>query len=193
MKNSLMVKILCSYLVIFLALYFLPVVGILLILFRYFVYRDVSNNNVPAILLIIGVLLTIPRLLKYLVDTFNPELKIPFLQEIMVSNVYFEMWDFSKLLITLGVVLFILSYIYEGVSKKISSELGGSLKKFIEDDLKKDEQIRRENDMKMQEKREKAKNTHVVYCPYCGSDNMLTESTGTCKFCCRKIEFKESK
>ena len=45
--------------------------------------------------------------------------------------------------------------------------------------------------MKMQEKRERAKNTHVVYCPYCGADNMLTEKTGICKFCRRKIEYKE--
>ncbi len=56
-------------------------------------------------------------------------------------------------------------------------------------DLLNQRQIK-ENDLKMQEKREKAKNTHVVHCPYCGSDNMLTEQTETCKFCRRKIEYK---
>ena len=33
--------------------------------------------------------------------------------------------------------------------------------------------IRKENDLIMQEKRERAQNTHVVYCPYCGSEFVL--------------------
>ena len=44
--------------------------------------------------------------------------------------------------------------------------------------------------MKMQEKREALKNTHVVHCPYCGADNMLTSNIGTCKYCRRRIEAK---
>ena len=42
----------------------------------------------------------------------------------------------------------------------------------------------------MKEKREKAKNTHIVYCPYCGADNMLTSNVGRCKYCRRRIEYK---
>ena len=38
----------------------------------------------------------------------------------------------------------------------------------------------------MKEKREIAKNTHVIHCPYCGADNLFTEQIGTCKFCRRK-------
>lgn len=43
----------------------------------------------------------------------------------------------------------------------------------------------------MQEKREKSKHTNVIHCPYCGSDNILTEKTGTCAFCRRTLENKE--
>ena len=45
-----------------------------------------------------------------------------------------------------------------------------------------------EQEKKKIEKQEKTKNTKVVYCPYCGADNMLTEKVGTCKYCRRKIQ-----
>ena len=61
---------------------------------------------------------------------------------------------------------------------------------YISEREKKDFEIRKENDMKMQEKREALKNTHVVHCPYCGADNMLTSNIGTCKYCRRRIEAK---
>lgn len=42
----------------------------------------------------------------------------------------------------------------------------------------------------MKEKREKAKNTGYVKCPYCGSDNLVSEKFGICAYCRRKIENK---
>ena len=35
----------------------------------------------------------------------------------------------------------------------------------------------------MKEKQMQAKNTHVVICSHCGASNMLTSTTGKCKYC----------
>ena len=47
------------------------------------------------------------------------------------------------------------------------------------------------NDLEMKEKREKAKNSRVVNCPYCGADNLIYNNVGTCKFCRKKITYQE--
>lgn len=72
----------------------------------------------------------------------------------------------------------ILSVIFRNIFNKISNKLNSCIKNYIEHDLK------------MQERREKAKINHVVNCPYCGADNMHTKQTGTCEFCKRKLEYK---
>ena len=51
-------------------------------------------------------------------------------------------------------------------------------------------EISRENDLKIKEKQLKAQNTSYVKCPYCGSDNLLSEKFGICTYCRRKIENK---
>ena len=65
-----------------------------------------------------------------------------------------------------------------------------SVRSYIANQEKRNDEISRKNDLIMKEKREIAKNTNVVICPYCGADNMLTAKTGTCKYCRRKIESK---
>ena len=64
------------------------------------------------------------------------------------------------------------------------------VKSYITNQEKRNDEISRKNDLIMKEKREIAKNTNVVICPYCGADNILTEKVGTCKFCRRKIKSK---
>ena len=109
---------------------------------------------------------------------------------ILNNSIYTKLLSFSRLLMILGIVFIILSYILKNIFTKINNKFGMYLNSYMQQDLQKEAQIRKENDLVMQEKRERAKNTHVIHCPYCGSDNMLTEQTGTCKFCRRKIEYK---
>ena len=180
-------KLLCSLPIILIVLYFIPFLGICLILFRYYIYRGNKYYKTPILLLVCGILLLIPKLIDLVLKMFKLDnIKIPYLNSILTFDIYTKLLSYSKLLVTVGIIFLILSFIFKNVFNKLSSKL----RNYMEQDLKKDYEIRKENDMKMQEKREKAKNTHVVHCPFCGSDNMLTEQTGTCKFCRRKIEYK---
>ena len=191
MSENKFFKLLCSLPVVLIVLYFVPFLGICLILFRYYVYRENKCYKTPALLLVCGILLLIPKLIDSIIKILKLDnIEIPYLNSIITSDIYTKLLSYSKLLVTVGIIFLILSFIFRNVFNKLSSKLNSEIRNYMEQDLKKEYEIRKENDMKMQEKREKAKNTHVVHCPYCGSDNMLTEQTGTCKFCRRKIEYK---
>lgn len=191
MSENKFFKLLCSLPVVLIVLYFIPFLGICLILFRYYVYRGNKYYKTPALLLVCGILLLIPKLTDSIIKMLKLDnVEIPYLNSIITSDIYTKLLSYSKLLVTVGIIFLILSFIFRNVFNKLSNKVNSGIRNYMEQDLKKDFEIRKENDMKMQEKREKAKNTHVVHCPYCGSDNMLTEQTGTCKFCRRKIEYK---
>ena len=193
MKNNLFIKILCSVPVILVVLYFIPFLGICLLLFRRFVYQN-KTIKTYILLLVCGMIILIPKTVDLIIKKLElSNIKITYLDKIISSGIYNNLLTYSRLLIILGVILIIASYIFKDLFNKLSIKLNSGIRNYMEQDLRKDYEIRKENDMKMQEKREKAKNTHVVYCPYCGADNMLTEKTGTCKFCRRKIEYKEKK
>lgn len=187
MNENKFFKLLCSLPIILIILYFIPFLGICLILFRFYIYRNNKQYKTPILLLLCGLLLLIPKLLDSIMKALKLSSdEIPYLNNIMDSEIYIKLLSYSKLLITISIILFILSFILKNVFNKVNT----GIRNYMAEDLKKDYEIRKENDLKMQEKREKAKNTHVVYCPYCGADNMLTEQTGICKFCRRKIEYK---
>lgn len=191
MSENKFFKLLCSLPVVLIVLYFFPFLGICLILFRYYVYRENKYYKTPTLLLVCGILLLIPKLTDSIIKMLKSDnVEIPYLNSIITSDIYTKLLSYSKLLVTVGIIFLILSFIFRNVFNKLSNKVNSGIRNYMEQDLKKDYEIRKENDMKMQEKREKAKNTHVVHCPYCGSDNMLTEQTGTCKFCRRKIEYK---
>lgn len=192
MNENKIFKILCSIPVILITLYFIPFIGVILILFRYYVYRNEKYYKTPLILLICGLLLLIPRVANSVIKIlkFNVE-DVPYLKVVLDSDIYLKLLSYSRYLIIVSIIFLIISFIFRNTISKIngiiSSQISNYGSKLQEDSYK----IRKENDLIMQEKRERAQNTHVVYCPYCGSDNMLTEKTGTCKFCRRKIEYKE--
>lgn len=192
MNENKIFKILCSIPVILITLYFIPFIGVILILFRYYVYRNEKYYKTPLILLICGLLLLIPRVVNSVIKIlkFNVE-DVPYLKVVLDSAIYLKLLSYSSYLIIVSIIFLIISFIFRNTISKIndiiSSQIFNYGSKLQEDSYK----IRKENDLIMQEKRERAQNTHVVYCPYCGSDNMLTEKTGTCKFCRRKIEYKE--
>lgn len=190
MKNNLFIKLLCSIPIILLNLYFIPFLGICLILFRLFMYKN-KLYKTPITLIIGGLLIVIPNFINSIMNLLKIDTsKIPYLTNILNSDIYLKLLSYSKSLITIGVIFFIIVVVFNTLFIRLGTKLGTEVNNYIEKDLQKDYEIRKENDLKMQEKREKAKNTHVVHCPYCGSDNLLTSTTGTCKYCRRKIEYK---
>ena len=184
MKNNKFTNFLCSIPIILLVLYFIPFLGICLIIFRYCIYK---NNNIKTsiILLIFGILILIPKIVNGIIKVLKIDnIKIPYLNDIVNSSIYSNLLGYSKLLIIVSIISIILTYLFTNLYNKLDNGIKG----YMENEIKKDEEIRKEDDLKMQEKREKAKNTHVVKCPYCGSENMITEQTGICQFCRRKIQ-----
>lgn len=189
MKNNILIKILSSIPVILLVLYFLPFLGICLIILRYIVYYSDKRRIVtPYYLVSTGLIILIPKLLKFIFNSFEYNASnIPYFNSIVSSDLYeVNFINYSKLLITVGIIFLILSSIMSMVLDKAKN----SIVSYIKNQERRNDEISRKNDLIMKEKREKALNTNVVICPYCGADNMLTSKNGTCKFCRRKLESK---
>lgn len=185
MRDNIFLRLLTSIPIILIFLYFIPFLGICLIILRQFIYNNKKRISTPIILIIFGILILVPIGLNLIFNLIKfDKTVIPYFNEIINSQIYTtNLIKYSKLLITTGIVLLIISFIINSIYQKLEN----NLKTYISNQEKKDAEISKKNDLIMKEKREKAKNTHVVHCPYCGSDNMLTEQTGTCKFCRRKI------
>lgn len=189
MRDNILIRMLCSIPIILVLLYFLPFLGVCLIIFRYIVYYSDRRRIVtPYYLVSTGIIILIPKLLKFIFNSFEYNAdNIPYFNKIINSELYkVNFIDYSKRLITVGIIFLIISSIVSMIVDKAKN----SIRSYIENQEKRNVEISRKNDMIMKEKREIAKNTNVVICPYCGADNMLTEKTGTCKFCRRKIEGK---
>ena len=138
MKNNLLFKILSSLPIILISLYFIPFLGVCLILLRYFI-------------------------------------------------------NYSKRLICVGVIFLIISFVLNTIFDKVSSKLNSGIRNYINETQRRDAEISRKNDMEIKIKQEKAKNTSYVKCPNCGSDNLLGEKYGTCKYCRSKLVNKNYK
>ncbi len=189
MKTNLFIKLLVSIPVILIVLYFIPVLGVFLLIFRYIIYSNKKRIYTPITILIVGLLILIPKLISMIFNATNISINvIPYLNNILTSDLYnINFIKYSKLLISIGVIFLILSFIFRNLFNKASAKINDKISKYITETEKRDIEISRSNDMKMKEKREKAKNTNYVKCPYCGSDNLLSEKTGKCKFCRRTI------
>ena len=190
MKNNLLFKILASLPIILLMLYFIPFLGIILILFRFFVY---SNKKISTSIYItlVGILLLIPKIIYFILGIFKIDINtIPYLQDVLNSDLYnINFINYSKLLICIGIIFLIISFALTAIFNKLNI----GILNYISKQEKMDTKISRENDMKIKIKQEKAKNTSYVKCPYCGSDNLLSEKFGICQYCRRKIENKNYK
>ena len=188
MKNNIILKILLSIPIILIALYFIPFLGVCLIIFKLSVYGRKKSIITSVSLLIVGLLVLIPKVLS--LTKINID-KIPYLKDIINSDMYnINFIKYSKLLITIGIIFLVITIILKLVVTKLSNKFNGKVGEYITQMQKKEIEISRENDMKIKLKQERAKNTSYVKCPYCGSDNLLGEKFGTCSFCRRKIENK---
>lgn len=181
MSTNKMLKILSSLPVILIFLYFIPFIGICLIILRYFVYGTEKYFSVPTDLIAMGLILLIPKLFNICLKLLK--INIVELNNIINTDMYLKLIEYSKFIISVGIIFLVISTIFKNIFNKIQS--------YMKDYINKKEQIMTEvakqNDMEIKEKQEKAKNTHVVICPNCGADNILTESVGKCKYCRKSI------
>ena len=111
MRNNSIIKLLCSIPVILVVLYFIPFLGVCLLIFRYIVYYyDKRRISTPYYLVSIGLIILIPKLVQYIFKTFNLKTSIiPYFDTIINSNLYnTDFIKYSKLLIILGIIFIVL-------------------------------------------------------------------------------------
>ena len=192
MKYNTLISFLCSLPIILLLLYFIPFVGVCLILFRLFIYKN-NKQYILIYLIVIGLLLLIPDLILRVVNLFKINIEaIPHLEIIITTLNHEKLVGYGKFIIIVGIILLIIYTIISTIVRKITNT--GRKVLFASMMMKREQEakISKQNDMEMKVKREKAKNTHVVYCPSCGADNILSENVGTCKYCRSQLEYKEN-
>jgi len=195
MKNNIILKLLASLPIIFLSLYFIPFLGICLILFRFFMYSDKKRISTLIIIIGVGILVLIPRCLYLLLDILKVDINtIPYLNDIIKSELYgIDFMNYSKLLICVGIILLIVLFILKNIFDTLGNRLKSTMLDYINKTEKRNAEISKQNDLEIKIKQEKAKNTNYVKCPNCGSDNLLSEKFGTCKYCRRSIKNEKYK
>ena len=56
-----LVKLICSLPVVLIVLYFLPVLGVIMVIARYFIYSERHFFRTPVVLMLAGLILLVPR------------------------------------------------------------------------------------------------------------------------------------
>lgn len=195
MANNFFIKLLASLPVILIFLYYIPFLGICLILLRYFISNNSKRISTPIIIIGVGIMIVIPKIVDFIFKLVKFDVtKIPYFNDIMNSSLYnIEFIKYSKFLICVGVIFLIISFVLKTLFKRISNKLNSGIMSYINETQKRDYEIAKQNDMEIKLKQERAKHTSFVRCSYCGADNVLTDKIGTCKYCRRKMVNKNYK
>lgn len=195
MRYNSFIKFLCSIPIILIFIYFVPFLGICLLLLRCFIYNNQKRAKTPIILIGVATLILIPKLLSYVFELIKLNtVDIPYYDDLINSNLYnIDLINYSKRLFIFGIVYLIISKVLTSIFNKVDNAFNSGFMNFVNKSIKSDAEISKQNDFKIKEKQERAKNTSYVKCPSCGSDNLLAEKFGTCKYCRKKIENKNFK
>lgn len=173
---DIIIKIITSFPVILIFLYFIPILGVILSIFRMMITKR-RKILFPIILTIIGILI-------FIMDKYDLQEYITF-----INLFEYDILSYSKTLIILGIILIILSYI----ANKTISKIQNSIFKYINKLDNIEQEISKKNNMEIKLKQERAKNTHHVKCSSCGSDNLVSEKVGKCKYCRKNLVNKKYK
>ena len=96
-------KFLCSIPIILILLYFIPFLGIILLIVRNFIYPNRNKKRGIITILIVGIVLLIPKLVDYVLNLFNINNYI--FKEYITSNFYNNnIISLSKRLIIVSIV-----------------------------------------------------------------------------------------
>lgn len=187
MKYNQFVRFLCSIPVVLVFIYFIPFLGICLLFMRCFVYNN--KKTTPIILISVAAIILIPKGLNSIFDLAHLDKEsIPYFNDVINSDLYNSRFiNYSKTLFTVGIIYLILSLMLKALFNKVGSRVSNGIRDYINESEKREAEISQKNDMEIKIKQEKVKNTSYVKCPNCGSDNLLEEKYGTCKYCRSKL------
>lgn len=180
MKNNLFIKILCSIPVILFAMYFSRFLGICLVIFRLIAFRN-SKYVLPGTLVMMGIVLLIPKGLHMISS------EIPYINDIVTSDIYNKLLSYSKFLLIFGVILMIVTYIINLIGIKLNN-LSNQVSNYAKKEEQTRQNIMKENDMKMRERKEEIKYARSIKCPHCGQVNYVKEKVGRCSHCRTPLE-----
>lgn len=189
------IKLICSLPVILVVLYFVPVLGVLMLIARYFIYGNRHFYRAPITLIIIGLLCLLPRGLDAAIHSFNLSFTVPYLSEIISHELYPKFADYGKFIFILGVVVLIVSYLLRSLINTVSSKISRAVGEYASVKQQEELEIRKENDLKLREKEitSAQKTPHAVKCPHCGKTNSIIGTAGKCKSCRSAIEWHAKK
>jgi len=187
-----LVKLICSLPVVLIVLYFLPALGVIMVIARYFIYGERHFFRTPVVLMLVGLILLVPRGLQLAIENFNLSFTIPFLLDILNLELYPKLADYGQFILIVGVVILIVSYLLKSFISGLSNNIRSMMSQYASTKQAEEVEIRKENDLKLREKEitSKQKTPHVVKCPHCGKTNSITGTVGKCKSCRSAIEYK---
>ena len=175
-----MKQIILNIPIIIIITYFIPWLGILLALIR--VCLDFHAKRLIYTLLIASIFLQLTNL--FFKSTDFSSITTINTQEIISSSLYLNIINFSKALFIVGIIMWIILSLKKAIYAKVTN----GIFEWIQKEMQVEELIKKENNLKIQEKQLQAKNTHVTKCKYCGADNILKEKIGICKYCRKPLE-----
>lgn len=125
MVNNNFLKVLSSIPIILVFLYYIPFLGVCLLLLRLFIYYGKRKRQTPIILIIFGILILVPKLLNTLFSLIKFDSSvIPYFDNIVNSDLYSTNFiGFSKTLIIIGVLYLIINTIFSFLYSKINSKV----------------------------------------------------------------------
>ncbi len=181
MKNNLFIKILGSIPVIILATFYSRFLGICLVILRFCTYTEKKRNTTPFILTFTGLVLLVPEWLRLLFKQIKFSTKnIPYFNDFVTGGLYrHDIFKLSKSLIVIGIVFAIIVYFLNRLIKYVTNYFNTEMENYANKQLANE----KDNDMKIKEQQEKAKNTRVVVCKKCGASNIVTSKVSRCKYC----------
>lgn len=183
MSENKLFKLITSMPVILLTLYFIPFVGVCLTAFRYFVYKNKKQYSTSIALVVWGIICLIPTMTETVLDMAKINNVPQYVNRVIEVADELDFEDFSKTLLTVGLLSMIIVY----AVKKIANKIGSNVNKYMQAQAQAEREINEKNNLKIKEKQEAAKNTHFVKCKSCGGNNVIVGDIGKCKFCRQPI------
>jgi len=190
MQSNKFLKLLCSTPVILIFLYFIPFLGICLFIARYIIFKKTKGISCLKWLIAISVLILIPRLAFEILKLIKVQIDFIDLNAIINSEIYLNLIGYGKFLLTFSIIAFILLIIIDNIISKTKTKINSNVTSYIRKQQQMEREVAKENDLKIKQQQEKAKNTNYISCPNCGADNIIIGKVGVCKYCRSAIEKK---
>ncbi len=174
-------KILLSLPIILITLYYIPFLGICLILTRLCVGNTIfsrkSSKNSSSMLFTlnlfsIGILIIIPKLINSLFKLLKLDEDLTkYLNDLVSSDIYEKLFKYGKFLITIGLIFYIISFLFKKFSNKVENKISSDMKDYFnkinkENINKPENNIQEKYENYLKEKNNK-KDTNIKICPYC--------------------------